>query len=315
MHAIEIDSLTKVYRKRGGTDVTAVKDLSLAVAPGQVFGFLGPNGAGKTTTIKMMCGLVTPSSGAVRLNGFDVARQRGQAMRQIGVVLEGTRSVHWRLSAWENLMYFGRLKGRTGRELKERAERILVELELWDRRGDAVREFSRGMQQKVAVACALVADPPIVLLDEPTLGLDVQSARAVESWVRRQAAEEGKTILLTTHQLHMAQELCDRVAIIDNGRLLADRPVSELLGLFSQDRYEIRVQGAVNGDMPALAGLTVAEADGETTITGPISEQDALHDILGAMRAAGAPILSVRRAQPDLEEVFLRLVGREEARR
>ena len=212
-------------------------------------------------------------------------------------------------------MYFRGLKGHTGRALKTRAERMLVELELWNRRGDAVREFSRGMQQKVAVACAIVADPPIVLLDEPTLGLDVQSARAVESWVRRQAAEEGKTVLLTTHQLHMAQELCDRVAIIDNGRLLADRPVSELLGLFSQDYYEIRVQGKVDGDMPALAGLTVTEAEGESTITGPISEQDELHEVLAAMRTTGAPILSVRRAQPDLEEVFLRLVGREEARR
>ena len=139
-----------------------------------------------------MCGLVTPSSGALRLNGFDVARQRGQAMRQIGVVLEGTRSVHWRLSAWENLMYFRGLKGHTGRALKTRAERMLVELELWDRRGDAVREFSRGMQQKVAVACALVADPLIVLLDEPTLGLDVQSARAVESWVRRAGRRRGQ---------------------------------------------------------------------------------------------------------------------------
>lgn len=113
----------------------------------------------------------------------------------------------------------------------------------------------------------------------------------------------------------MAQELCDRVAIIDNGRLLADRPVSELLGLFSQDYYEIRVQGKVDGDMPALAGLTVTEAEGESTITGPISEQDELHEVLAAMRTTGAPILSVRHAQPDLEEVFLRLVGREEARR
>ena len=209
MYAIEMISLSKTYPKRKGPPVQAVVDLSLAIPPGQVFGFLGPNGAGKTTTIKMMCGLVTPTTGVARLNGYDVSTRRGDAMRQVGVVLEGTRSVYWRMSAWENLMYSGRLKGRRGKELKARAEWLLEELDLWDRRKDTVREFSRGMQQKVSIACALVADPPIVLLDEPTLGLDVQSARTVKEWIRRLASEQGKTVLLTTHQLDMAQELCD----------------------------------------------------------------------------------------------------------
>ena len=133
MYSIEIDSLSKTYPKRKGVSVAAVRDLSLSVPAGQVLGFLGPNGAGKTTTIKMMCGLVTPTSGAVRLNGFDVASRRGDAMGQIGVVLEGTRSVYWRLSAWENLMYFGRLKGRRSGEIRPRAEWLLHELGLWER--------------------------------------------------------------------------------------------------------------------------------------------------------------------------------------
>ena len=204
MYAIEIESLSKTYNKGKRAQVRAVQVLSFAVLAGQVFGFLGPNGAGKTTTIKMLCGLVTPTSGTARLNGYDVARQRGEAMRQFGVVLEGTRSVYRRLSAWENLQYFGRLKGRRGRGLKSRAEWLLGELDLWERRKEQVRELSRGMQQKVAIACALIADPPIVLLDEPTLGLDVQSARTVKTWIRRLASEQGKTVLLTTHQLDMA---------------------------------------------------------------------------------------------------------------
>ena len=311
MHAIEIESLTKVYPGHRAANVKAVDDLSLSVAPGQVFGFLGPNGAGKTTTIKMMCGLVTPTAGTVRLNGLDVARQRGQSMRQIGVVLEGTRNVYWRLSAWENLMYFGGLKGRSGRALKERAEQLLVDLDLWDRRKDGVREFSRGMQQKVAVACALIADPPIVLLDEPTLGLDVQSAHIVKSWLKKLAVEEGRTVLLTTHQLDMAQDLCDRVAIIDKGRLLADRPVHEMLGLFRRNDYQITVEGSLNGNADPLPGLTVIQAEGASVISGSISEQDELLNILGMIRRLGLPIVSVQRAAPDLEEVFLRLVERE----
>ena len=139
----------------------------------------------------MICGLVIPTTGRVRVNGYDVARERSMAMRQIGAVLEGTRNVYWRLSAWENLMYFGRLKGYRGKALSDHAEQLLRGLDLWERRNDRVRMFSRGMQQKVAIACALVANPPIILLDEPTLGLDVQASRTVRDWIAKLAREQG----------------------------------------------------------------------------------------------------------------------------
>ena len=164
------------------------------------------------------------------------------------------------------------------------------------------------MQQKVAIACALIADPPIVLLDEPTLGLDVQSARTVKGWIRRLASEQGKTVLLTTHQLDMAQELCDRVAIMNEGRLVADRPVSELLRLFGDDHYRIRFGGSLNGALDALGGLDVTESNGETVITGAISDQERLHVILEQARKTGIPLLSVQRGEPDLEHVFVRLL-------
>jgi ABC-2 type transport system ATP-binding protein len=306
--AIDIEALTKTYHKRKSPPVQAVVDLSLAVPAGQVFGFLGANGAGKTTTIKMICGLIAPTHGHVRLNGHDVARARGAAMRQIGAVLEGTRNIYWRLSAWENLMYFGRLKGQWGAALEARAGQLLRELDLWERRRDPVREFSRGMQQKVAIACALVADPPIVLLDEPTLGLDVQAARTVKTWVERLAHEQNKTVVLTTHQLDMAQEVCDRVAIMSKGRLIADQPVSELLGLFRQEFYQIRLKGHLNGHRPDwLTPLSVAAENGDTLLSGTIADQDALHQVLGQVRELGLPLLSVTRAEPNLEEVFVRL--------
>jgi ABC-2 type transport system ATP-binding protein len=307
--AIQIDGLSKTYRRRGGDPIHAVVDLNLSVPPGQVFGLLGPNGAGKTTTIKMTCGLIRPSAGRVRVNGHDVWRRRGAAARQIGVVLEGTRNVHWPLSAWDNLIYFGHLRGMSGKSLAARAEHLLRGLDLWDRRRDLVRTFSRGMQQKVAVACALIADPPIVLLDEPTLGLDVQAARTVRELVERLAHNQGKTVVLTTHQLDMAETLCDRVAIICKGQIIADQLTGELLDLFRQEYYEIRVEGRDPLDIdPIVYGLSATEKNGDTVLSGPIASQYALYGILARLRDHHATLLSVNRAEPDLEEVFVRLL-------
>src|SRR5918996_178896 len=226
--AIGVRDLTKVYGDKKHP-VRAVDGISLSIAPGQVFGFLGPNGAGKTTTIKMICGLVAPTSGSIRVNGYDAVRQRSAAVMQLGAVLEGSRNVYWSMSAWQNLLYFGRLKGLRDREIRPRAEQLLTELGLWERRDELVGGFSRGMQQKVGIAAALITDPPILLLDEPTVGLDVQAARTVREWITQLAHDEAKTIVLTTHQLNVVQELCDRVAIIRDGIIAADLPMPSLL--------------------------------------------------------------------------------------
>ena len=307
--AIAIEGLTKVYgnSQRGG--VTAVDGISLTVAPGQVFGLLGPNGAGKTTIIKLLCGLVTPSAGSAQLNGFDVARQRSQAVMQLGVVLEGGRNVYWSLSAWQNLFYFGRLKGLSGSEIKPRAERLLRELGLWKVRDGQVGGFSRGMQQKVAVASALITDPPILLLDEPTIGLDVEAARTVKDWIVGLPQEQRKTVVLTTHQLDMAQELCDRVAVMHEGRIVADLPVLELLTRFRQDRYEV-----VLGTHSELAGVALPEGttvnyqDSTTVLTSPSLESGPLYSLLARLNQAGLPLRSLKPVEPDLEYVFLELV-------
>ena len=290
-----------------------MRDLDLRVPSGQVIGLLGANGAGKTTTIKMMCGLVVPTAGEVLLNGHPVRRNRGDAMRQVGAVLEGTRNVYWRLSAWQNLFYFGRLKGVTGRRLRATAEQLLRDLDLWARRDDPVRDFSRGMQQKVAIACALVADPPIVLLDEPTLGLDVQAARTVRDWVQRLARERGKTVVLTTHQLSLAQQVCNRIAIMRQGELIADQPISELLNLFRRDYYQIRLRGVLEGEHlyrleTLLPELALLEENGHTLLTVAIGEQAALYALLDIVQQTGLPLLSVQEVEPDLEEIFVELM-------
>ncbi len=307
--AIEIESLTKVYGSRGGRTIKAVDRLSLTVPPGQVFGLLGPNGAGKTTTIKLLCGLVTPTAGSVRLNGYDVARDRSHAVLQLGAVLEGGRNVYWSLSAWQNLLYFGRLKGLRGDEIRPRAERLLDDLGLWDVRHAQVGGFSRGMQQKVAVAAALITDPPILLLDEPTIGLDVEAARTVKDWIVSLAHAQGKTVVLTTHQLDMAQELSDRVAIMRSGHIMADLPVRDLLRRFRQDRYQI-----VLGPRSDVAGVqlpegtTVSNEDGATVLTSPALEGRNLYPLLARLGEAGLQLRSVSPVEPDLEDVFLQVV-------
>lgn len=308
--SIELENISKVYKGPKKTTITAVEQLNLTVGGSQVFGVLGANGAGKTTTIKMMCGLIIPTTGEIRLNGYDVKRQRSQAARQIGAVLEGTRNVYWRLTAWENLMYFGRLKGYSGSRLAARGKQLLQELELWDRRDQPLRYFSRGMQQKVAVAAALIADPPIVLLDEPTLGLDIQAALTVKSWIARLAREEGKTVILTTHQLDLAQDLCERVAIMYKGQLLTNQPLDELLYLFEKNRYQIKVRGELTAhQQEQLHDWKVTSENGETLLDGTLANQEALHELLTDLYRWNFPILAVNQQEPDLENVFVQMIS------
>src|SRR5919106_5216145 len=269
--------LTKVFGK-GDAALRAVDDVDLVAHASEVVALLGPNGAGKTTTIKMVAGLVTPTSGEVTILGQDLGRHRGAAVRQLGAVLEGGRNVYWALSAWQNLIYFGRLRGLRTKEIAPRAEWLLRELGLWERRNESVGGFSRGMQQKVAIAAALVSDPALRLRDEPTIGLDVNAARTVKSWIRRLAAEERKAVVLTTHQLGVAQELSQRVAVISDGRIVADRPVGELLEQFSEDRYEIDV-AARPGSVPPSMLYEVRPADGEHA-TLAVANGDTLYEAL-----------------------------------
>ncbi|MGH9117663.1 MAG: ABC transporter ATP-binding protein [Acidimicrobiales bacterium] len=307
---LDARALTKVFGS-GETVLRAVDEVDVVVRAGEVVGLLGPNGAGKTTTIKMICGLVTPTSGSVAIGGVDLGRRRGAAVRQLGAVLEGGRNVYWALSAWQNLVYFGRLRGLRTREFAPRAEWLLRELGLWERRHQAVGGFSRGMQQKVAIAAALVSDPALLLLDEPTIGLDVAASRTVKDWVRRLAAEEHKAVVLTTHQLAVAQELSHRVAVINQGRIVADRPVGELLEQFREDRYQVEVGVPPDRVPPAIVHDIVAtdagdDHRGQTTL-GVASDQ--LQDVLDVLVRRRVPVVGVAPVQHDLEEVFVRLVG------
>jgi ABC-2 type transport system ATP-binding protein len=312
--AIAASHLTKSYRP-GCTN--AVDGISFQVSPGSIFGLLGPNGAGKTTTVKMILGLVLPTSGAARLAGYDVASQRCRALRHAGAVLEGARNVYWRLSARANLEYFGALRGMQGHSRTLRIEQVLALVGLAERADEETRHLSRGMQQKVALAVAVLHDPDVLLLDEPTLGLDVEAARTIERAVRELARERGKAVLLTTHHMALAQRLCDRNFVINAGREVASGPTDEVLARFGQGQQTVKVRlGAAPGAgllarvREAFPLLTVT-TERETTVlawSDGVSQREML-DLLALLDAEGLPILQVGRRAATLEEVFVRLTS------
>lgn len=287
--AIELEGLVKAYRN-GGTEFRAVEGLSLTVARGEILGFLGPNGAGKTTTIKMILGLVTPDAGRITVDGLDAQRRRAAVLRRVGAVLEGNRNIYWDLTVLENLRYWGTLKGVPGRVLRARTEELIAAFDLGAKRHTLGKELSRGMQQKLAIACALLHAPAVLLLDEPTLGLDVAAARTVKEQVLRLARAEGCTIILTTHQLDVAQELCGRVAIMNRGRVQALDRTDNLVALFSRLEYEFQLAGRP----PYRVTLR---------------EPEELYAVMDRLRAAGERVLAVHKLEADLETVFLHVTG------
>ena len=311
--AIQAIDLVKSYRP---DRPNAVDGISFEASPGMVFGLLGPNGAGKTTLIKMLLGLVIPTRGQACLAGYDIARQRSQALRQAGAVLEGARNIYWRLSARANLEYFGALRGLRGRDLSRRINEVLALVDLSDRADEETRQLSRGMQQKVALAAAILHEPQVLLLDEPTLGLDVQAARTIEGTIR-QLTGQGKTILLTTHQMDLAQRLCDRIFVIHQGRQVAEGPTAEVIRRFGQDRQTVEVHLGCPLDTSTLASLQASypgltlhnnEEDAVLSLTDHPAQRTLL-DLLERLDGLGLPIQNVGRREATLEEVFLLLTG------
>jgi len=219
--SISMQGLTKKFG-----DKVALDNFTLEIPAGVVFGLLGPNGAGKMTVVRILSTILKPTSGTATVNGYDILTQPELTRKSIGVLPEDT-GLYDRLTAVETLRFYGGVQGLVGPELEERIEKLLQLLELYDRRNDRTAKYSRGMRQKLALARALIHDPPVLLLDEPTLGLDVMSTHAIRDYVKG-IAKEGKTVLLNTNNMYEAQMLCERLALINKGSLRASGTVSDL---------------------------------------------------------------------------------------
>ena len=310
--ALVVDGVSKRYGTGEGS-VLAVDDVSLTVERGAVVGLLGPNGAGKTTLIKSILGTVLPDAGTIRLFGTDVRADRRAAYADVDAMLEGARNDYWRLTVRENLRYFATIGGVDPDSVAARHDRLLDRLGLADEADTPVRDLSRGMKQKVSLASVLAGGASLVFLDEPTLGLDVESARVLRREIRRLAREEGLTVLLSTHDMPTVEAVCDRVVLLADGRIVADDAPNALLSAAGRgvtrvaspdldhsvvaalrDRFSVEVV-----DRPDASG-----SDGRAVVEVDASGDD-LYALLDVLREQGVTPTEVRTVTPDLEDVFL----------
>jgi len=295
----------------------AVDGIDLVVEPGEIFGLLGPNGAGKTTTMKMLATLLIPTSGTIRVLGIDPLMRPREVRARLGAMLSGERSLYMKLTGRENLEYFAALYHVAPGETKVRIEKVLAAAKLADRADDYVERYSTGMRQRLALARALLPDPPLVVLDEPTVGLDPQASRDLRDRVRELKAQ-GRTVLLTTHYMEEADQLCDRVAIIDHGRIVAlDTPAALKRTIRAEEvvHLEIGLEGDESAVIDRLRrSATVARTErsnGTLTVTAHCaSARDFVPAAFDAARSTGTTIHHVEVVPVTLEDVFLALTGR-----
>ncbi|MBW6455753.1 MAG: ABC transporter ATP-binding protein [Trueperaceae bacterium] len=311
--ALRVRDLRKAYPRRGREPLLAVDGVGFGAEAGQVVGLLGPNGAGKTTTIKMVCGLIRPDAGTVEVCGVDARRRPRDATRHIAAVLEGNRNLYWRLTARENLLYFMGNRGRSPRAVSPAADALLERFDLADKRDALVADLSRGMQQKLAIAVAVLAGTQVLLLDEPTLGLDVQTGDEVRRLVR-ELADEGRTVLLSSHDMAVVQDVCERVVVIAHGRLVADERVETLLRLFATRAYDARLGAPLTAAQAAelrRAFPLVSVADDGLHVRLDLERGDDVYRFIDVLRRERTPMESLDRVAVRFEEVFRHLVNGE----
>lgn len=311
---VRVDDLRKEYETSNGS-ITALEDVSLSIESGTVVGILGPNGAGKTTLIKSILDLVHPTSGSVEVFGDDVHDSGRELYSNVSAMLEGARNVYWRLSLRENLYYFTGLQGIDPSAVRSENLEIIESLDLTDKLDEPVNTLSRGMKQKAVLACTLVRRTDLMFLDEPTLGLDVEAARDLRKTLRRLADDSNRTVVLSSHDMDVIEELCDRVIVLNEGEIIVNDTVSSLLEAFKTQSYRY----TLGDSLPATARARLEEScssiswDGNTefeaTLAGPMDYYD-LTSILEEKRAI---VESIETVDPDLEEVFLRVTDEQES--
>jgi ABC-2 type transport system ATP-binding protein len=320
MNTIEVHHLRRVYRvtigvfRRKIKEVVAVDDISFDVQPGELFGLLGPNGAGKTTTVKMLTTLLIPTDGTARVLGYDVVKQADAIRPRIGFIFGGERGLYWRLSGVDNLRYFASLYHVDPAVSQKRIPYLLELVGLADRGQEKVEGYSRGMKQRLHVARTLLHDPEVLFLDEPTIGLDPVGARELRQVIRNLQAE-NKTILLTTHYMFEADALCQRIAVIDHGRIVAlDTPEGLKQHVQDLSVIELEVFGVPPDVLDRLRALPFVD-----TLSVENREQKqvllihsprgsaAVPDLLASLNGLRVGRVTVR--EPTLEDAYVRLVG------
>jgi ABC-2 type transport system ATP-binding protein len=325
--AIRTEDLTRTYRKgrrrwfrkapAGEAAFTALSGVDLEVRRGELFGLLGPNGAGKTTLIKILTTLLAPSAGRAWVDGLDVVTEARVIRPRINMVSGGETSGYGILNVRENLWMFARIYGVPNADIKARIDRMLEVVGLTDKATSRVSHLSTGQRQKMNFCRGFITDPKVLFLDEPTLGLDVTSARAIRRFLREWMAERpDRTMLLTTHYMAEADELCDRLAIIDHGRVLAcDTPANLKRRVQKFPIYELSLAPGADGvaELAQLTGVhqaTRSEMPNTVELKVALEEETAIGAVVQTVVTRGGKVLTMKKVEPTLEDVFIELVGR-----
>lgn len=301
-----MDAIRAEHLKKAFGQILAVDDVNLLVNEGETFGFLGPNGAGKTTTIRLLTGVLTPDAGTVHINGIDIHRHPLDAKMQMGVIPESS-TVYGDLSAEQNMHLSGKMYGMSRVLRDKRIDEILSRLGLSEKRRNLVRTFSKGMKQRVSIACAIIHQPRILFLDEPTSGLDVQSRRLVIETIR-EMNEQGSTIFLTTHNIEEANTLCQTVCIINQGKIIAQDSPERLKKMFDTTQsVEVSFDRPVTRDLFAVEGILRAEPCGDKWRIYTDKPDRVLKYLVGRAERESIGITSLTTSGPSLEEAFVHL--------
>ncbi len=307
-YAVETKRLTRSFGDRD-----AVWELTLAVEPGEIFGLLGPNGSGKTTTVRMLVGLIAPTSGDAQVLGCDVRSASHKIRERTGVLMEHD-GLYERLSARENLRYFARIYGLPSEARKRKISELLRGIGLLDRGDERVSRWSKGMKRKLAMARALVHDPEMVFLDEPTAGLDPIGTKEVRETIRAMARDSGKSFFLCTHNLDEAERLCSRVGVLHQGRLIACGRPDEIRSGMSRPTVRLGLRGRNERVMEEIGALTFVKSvqrSGEDVAV-ELDDLKRTGDVVRFLAGRGADIYKVEPVHRSLEEVFLELVGEDQ---
>jgi len=336
MNVIETENLVKIYKTRKwkklipprfiSEEVRALDGITLKIRSGELFGVLGPNGAGKTTLSMILAGLLYPDDGFAKVLGYDVIKDTRMVQLNVGLVSGGReRQFYYRLTGRENLKFFARLYGLNKKESERRINELLEIMHLSDRADDLVMRYSLGMKQKLAIARALLHDPPVLILDEPTLGLDPVAAKELRHFIKDQLSKlENKTIILTTHYMKEADELCDRIAIINKGKIIAlDTPENLKHMVEESTTIIVEIQGEINREISSeikisedIIAISSEMANGNGHLLNRLriiteNGDDILPDILDILvKKYGLKVSKVQIVEPTLEDVFIKLTGR-----
>jgi ABC-2 type transport system ATP-binding protein len=321
--AIRTEKLSRIYKIRGGKkseprSLVALSDVNLEIRPGELFGLLGPNGAGKTTLIKILTTLLAPSTGHAWVSGFDVAEEPDKVRPRINMVSGGETSGYGLLTVRENLWMFSQFYGLSSDVANRNIKRLLDVVGLSDRTNAKSSDLSTGLRQKMNIVRGFMTDPDVLFLDEPTLGLDVGASREVRRFIRSWVDNNPtRTLLLTTHYMVEADELCDRVAIINQGRVLAcDSPANLKRNLQQDSIFHLEVSpfnGSLNAakfeELPGVCNVVHRPQEGFESLDFILEEEQALARVVNTLNSANIRLLNLQKTEPTLEDVFVQLVG------